>query len=63
VRAPVTKATVPPPHLALPGADPSPPGPQEQTPVNDPHAEVEVKSQLKPRGSVLRKITQNFAPD
>jgi len=34
-----------------------------QTPVNDPHAEVEVKSQLKPRGSVLRKITQNFAPD
>ena len=38
------------------GAKPSPPGePQEQTPVDDPHAEVEIKPQLKPRGSVAKK--------
>ena len=45
-----------PPHLALTGADPSPPGqPQEQTPVDDPRAEVEIKPQLKPRGSVAKE--------
>jgi len=45
----VTKAAAPPPHLALTGANPIPPGqPQEQTPVDDPHAEVEIKPQLKP---------------
>ena len=45
-----------PPHLVLTGADPSPPGqPQEQTPVDDPHAEVEIKSQLKPRGRVTKE--------
>ena len=44
------------PHLALPGADPNPPGqPQEQTPVDHPHAEVEIKPQLKPRGSVAKE--------
>ena len=36
--------------------NPSPPGkPQEQTTVDDPHAEVEIESQLKPRGSVVRE--------
>ena len=50
-RTPVTQTATPLPHLALTGANPSPPGqPQEQTPVDDPHAEVEVKPQLKPRG-------------
>ena len=34
-RTPVTQAAAPPPHLALTGADPSPPEqPQEQTPVD-----------------------------
>ena len=55
-RTPATPAAAPPPHLALTGANPSPPGqPQEQTPVEDPHTEVEIKLQLKPRGSVARK--------
>ena len=37
-------------------ANPSPPGqPQEQTPVDDPHAEVEVIPQLKPRGSMAKE--------
>jgi len=45
-----------PPHLALTGANPSPPGqPQEQTPVDDPHAEVEIKPQLKPRGNAAKE--------
>jgi len=35
---------------------PSPPGQlQEQTPVDDPHAEVEIKPQLNPRGSVAEE--------
>ena len=35
---------------------PSPPGqPQEQTPVDDLHVEVEIKPQLKPRGSVTKE--------
>ena len=50
-RAPATQAAAPPPHLALTGANPSPPGqPQEQIPVDDPHVEVGIKPQLKPRG-------------
>ena len=50
---PVIQAAAPPPHLILTGANPSPPGhPQEQTPIEDPHVEVEIKPQLKPRGSV-----------
>ena len=37
-------------------ANPSPLGqPQEQTPVDDPHTEVEIKPQLKPRGSVAKE--------
>ena len=51
-----TQAAKPPPHLALTGAKPSPPGqPQEQTPEHDPHAEVGIKPQLKPRGSVAKE--------
>ena len=55
-RTPVTQTAAPPPHLALPGADASPPGqPQEQTPVDDSHAEVDVEPQLKPGGSVSKE--------
>jgi len=37
-------------------ANPSSPGqPQEQTPVDNPHAEVEIKPPLKPRGSVAKE--------
>ena len=56
----MTQAAAPPPGLALPGASPSPPGqPQEQTPVDDPHVEVEIKPQLKPRGSVTKEEDPN----
>ena len=49
----MTQAGAPPAHLALTGANPSSPGqPQEQTQVDNPHAEVEIKPQLKPRGIV-----------
>ena len=55
-RTPATQATAPPLHLVLTGADPSPPGqPWEQTPEDDPHAEVEIKPQLKPKGSVAKE--------
>ena len=55
-RTPVTQAAAPPPHPALTGANPSPPRqPQEQTPVDDPHAEVEIKPQSKPRDSVAKE--------
>ena len=30
-------------------------GASEQAPVDDPHAEVEVKSELKPRGNVAKE--------
>jgi len=52
----VTQAAAPPPQLALTGANPRSPGqPQEQTAVDDPHAEVERKPQLKSRGSVAQE--------
>ena len=52
----MTQAAAPPPHLALTGANPSPPEqPQEQIPLADPHVEVEIKLQLKPRGNVAKK--------
>ena len=42
--------------MALTGANPSTPGgTHEQTPVDDPHAEVEIKPQLKPRGKVAKE--------
>ena len=57
----MTQAAAPPPHLALTGANPSPPGqPQEQTQVDNPHLEVEIKPQLKPRGSVANEEDLNF---
>ena len=38
------------------GTEASPPGqPQEQNPKDNPHAEVEIKPQLKPRGSVAKE--------
>ena len=49
-----------PPHLVLTGADPSLLGqPQEQSPVDDPHAEVEIKPQLNSRGHVAKEEDQN----
>jgi len=52
----VTQAAAPLSHLAFTGEIPSPPGqPQEQTPEEDPHAKVEIKPQLKPRGSVAKE--------
>ena len=55
-RIPATQAAAPPPHLALRGSNPSPSGqPQEQTPVDNRHVEVEIKTQLKPRGSVTKQ--------
>ena len=55
-RTPATQAAAPPPHPALTGENPSPPGhTQEQSPVDDPHAEVEIIPQLKPRGSVAKE--------
>ena len=62
-RTPATQAAAELLHLALTGADPSPPGqPQEETPVDDPHAEVEMKPQLKLRLVWQRKKTQIFTP-
>ena len=55
-RNPATQAAAPPPPLALTGANPSPPGKlQEQTPVDDSHAEVGIKPKLKPRVSVTKE--------
>ena len=55
-RTPTTQVAAPTPHLALTGTDPSPPGqPQEQAPVDDPHVEIEIKPQLKTRGSVAKE--------
>ena len=55
-RASVTQAAISSPHMALTWADPGlPVQPQEQTPVDDPHAEMEIKPQLKPRGSVAKE--------
>jgi len=40
----------------LTGANPSPPvQPQEEAPVGDTHAEVEIKPKLKCRGCVAKK--------
>ena len=52
----MTQAAATSPHVALTGADPSPPGkPHEQTPGDNPHAEVEIKPQLKPGDSVAKE--------
>ena len=48
---PLQPKQLPPPHLALTGANPSPPGrAQEQTPVDNPHVEVEIKTTIEPQG-------------
>ena len=53
------QATEPPPHPVLTKADLSLPGqPQEQTPVDDPHAEVGIKPQLNSKGSVAKEEDQ-----
>ena len=50
-RTPETQQVAP-----FPGANPSSPAqPQEQTSMDDSHAEVEIKPQLKPRGSVAKE--------
>ena len=55
-RTPVTQAAAPPPHMALTGADPSPPEqPKSKPHMDDPHAQVEIKPQLKPRVSVAKE--------
>ena len=42
--------------VALTGSDPTPPGhSQEQTPMDNPYAKVEIKPQLKPRGSMAKE--------
>ena len=57
----MTQVTAPPPPLALTGANPNPPGqPQEQTPVDDPHVEVETEPQLKPKDSVAKEEDPNL---
>ena len=54
-KTPATQAVAP------PGAKPSPLGqPQKQSPGDNPHAEVEIKPQLKPRAVWLKKKTQNL---
>ena len=53
------RAALPPPHPFLTGADPSPPGqPQEQTPMDDPHAKVGIKPQLSSRNRVTKEEDQ-----
>ena len=43
-------------HLALTGANPGPLGqPQEQTPVDNPHIEVEIKTTIETQGSVTKE--------
>ena len=42
--------------MALTAANPGPPGwPQEKTPVDNPHAKVEIKPELKPRGNAAKE--------
>ena len=47
------------PCPVLTGADLSPPGqPQEQIPMDDPHAEVRIKTQLSSRGRMAKEEDQ-----
>lgn len=51
------------PQLVLIRVDPNPPGhPQEQTPVNNPHAEVRIKAQLSFRGGETKEKIKTFPP-
>ena len=59
-RTPVSQAAAPPNDLVFTGENPSPPEqPQEQTPVDNPYAELKIKPQLKPGAVWLRKKTKN----
>ena len=58
---PATQAAELPPYPAFTGTGPSPSGqPQEQTPADNPHAEVEIKPQWNPGVVWLKKKTQNL---
>lgn len=51
------------PHLVLIRVDPKPPGhPQEQTPVNKPHAEVRIKAQLSFRCGETKEKIETLPP-
>ena len=55
-RTPATQAAVHLHNWPSLGQNPNPPGqPQEQTPVDDSCAEVQIKPQLKPRGNVAKE--------
>ena len=50
------QAAAPPPYQVLAVANPSPPEqPQEQSPIDHSHAEVQIKPPLKSRGSVAKE--------
>ena len=54
----MTQAAAPPLHLALTRTDPSPPGQlQEQTAVDNPHAEVEIPSNWLPELEALLEFS------
>jgi len=58
----VDETAVPTPHPVLTAADPTPPGqPQEQTPVNDPHAQLWIKPKLNSRGRAAKEKDQNLS--
>ena len=60
-KTPATQAAAP-LQLILTGADPSLPGePQEQTYMDSWHAEMEIKPQLIPRGSVAKEENPKFS--
>ena len=60
---PATKAAVPFLHVVFTGAEASlPEKPQKQSTVNDPHAEVEIKPQLKHRGNVDKEEDPKLPP-
>ena len=53
------QAAAPPPHLVLTGRDSGPPWkPQEQNPVYDPYAEVEIKEKLSFTGGEITEEDQ-----
>ena len=55
------QAAVPPAQPVLTGADPSHSGQlQQQTSMDDPHAEVETKSQLSSRSGVIKQEDQKL---
>ena len=62
-RTPAIQCAAPLPHLALTGANPSPPGqPQELNPSGRPTCKCGIKPQLKPRGSVAKEEDPKPSP-